>query len=84
MFAALAARGDLTVYPSDANFLLVRAAVDDLFDRLLERGVLVRDFSSQPGLERCIRVTVGTRAENDAFLAALTSVLGSDPADDRS
>ena len=38
-------------------------------------GVLVRDFSSWPRLEGCLRVTVGTPAENDAFLAALDAAL---------
>jgi histidinol-phosphate aminotransferase len=72
---ALDARPDVEVWPSSANFLLFRTAVPDLFDRLLEHGVLVRDFSRQPRLTGCLRVTVGTEAENDAFLDALTTVL---------
>ena len=46
-----------------------------LWKRLLERDVLVRDFSSWPRVEGCLRVTVGTPAENDAFLAALGEAL---------
>ncbi len=46
-----------------------------LWERLLQRGVLVRDFSSWPRVEDCLRVTVGTPAENDAFLAALGEVI---------
>lgn len=65
----------IEVFPSVANFLLVRSNLPALFDRLLEQGVLVRDFSSKPGLEGCVRVTIGTREENDAFLAALDRVL---------
>ena len=42
-----------------------------VWERLVERGVLVRDFSRWPRLEGCLRVTVGTPEENDAFLAAL-------------
>ena len=63
----------LTVFPSGANFLLVRVDGDGhaLWQRLVERGVLVRDFSRWPRLEDCLRVTVGTPDENDAFLAAL-------------
>ena len=63
--------------PSGANFLLVRVRGDahDLWQRLLDRGVLVRDFSSWPRVEGCLRVTVGTPDENDAFLAALDAVL---------
>jgi histidinol-phosphate aminotransferase len=60
------------VWPSEGNFLLVRfadaaaamAACDDA-------GVLVRDFSRQPGLAGCLRVTVGTAAENRQLLRAL-------------
>jgi histidinol-phosphate aminotransferase len=65
------------VWPSVANFLLFRAEVGGavLFERLLERGVLVRDFSSAPLLEGCLRVTIGTRGEDDAFLAAMKESL---------
>ncbi len=73
--ATLAARDDVEVWPSSANFLLLRTAVPDLFERLLERGVLVRDFSRQPRLSGCLRVTIGTPDENDAFLTAMTAVL---------
>ncbi len=73
--AALVARGDVEVFDSHANFLLLRTRRDGLFDALLTHGVLVRDFSHQPRLERCVRVTIGTAAENEAFLAALATVL---------
>jgi histidinol-phosphate aminotransferase len=73
--AALRRTAGVEVFDSAANFLLVRTAVPDLFQRLLDRGVLVRDFSSLPRLEGCIRVTIGTAAENDAFLAALHDAL---------
>jgi histidinol-phosphate aminotransferase len=69
----LATVDGITVYPSGANFLLLRAAGDGhlLWQQLVDRGVLVRDFSRWPRLEECLRVTVGTPVENDAFLAAL-------------
>lgn len=63
------------VWPTAANFLLLRTDVADLFDRLLARGVLVRDFSSHPRLEGCLRVTVGTPEENQRFLSALKESL---------
>lgn len=69
--AALAAMDGVHVWPSAANFLLLRTDVGDLFDRLLARGVLVRDFSRLPRLEGTVRASVGTPAENDAFLTAL-------------
>lgn len=62
---------DVEVFASEGNFLLLRTAVTDLFARLLARGVLVRDFSALPRLEGCLRVTIGTPEENDAFLAAM-------------
>lgn len=73
--AALCAVEGVEVFDSAANFLLFRTAVHDLFDRLLARGVLVRDFSRLPRLAGCLRVTVGTPQENDAFLAALKESL---------
>ena len=73
--AALADLDGVQVWPSVANFLLFRTAVPDLFDRLLTHGVLVRDFSSKPRLAGCLRVSIGTPAENDAFLAALRASL---------
>jgi histidinol-phosphate aminotransferase len=60
-------------YPSGANFVVGRDAADAhaVWERLVAKGVLVRDFSTSPRLEGCLRVTVGTTEENDAFLAAL-------------
>jgi histidinol-phosphate aminotransferase len=77
LFAALAATDGIDVSPSGANFLLFRVNGDahDLWKRLLAHDVLVRDFSSWPRIEGCLRVTVGTPAENDAFLAALREAL---------
>jgi histidinol-phosphate aminotransferase len=66
------------VWPSSANFVLFRPRVRpgrEVWEALVERSVLVRDCSSWPLLEGCLRVTVGTRDEDDAFLAALAEVL---------
>jgi len=65
-------------WPSGANFILFRPtslAGRDVWQRLVDRSVLVRDCSGWPRLENCLRVTVGTPEENDAFLAALQEVL---------
>lgn len=62
----------ITVYPSETNFLLIK--VDDaqaLSGYLAERGIGVRIFNTAPGLIGCMRVTVGTPVENDAFLQAV-------------
>ncbi|MEY3019233.1 MAG: hypothetical protein RLZZ272_217, partial [Actinomycetota bacterium] len=77
--AALEARGDLEVAPSSANFLLLRSERPALFGRLLEQGVLVRDVSAGAGLTGCLRVTIGTPAENDRFLDAVAVALGAVP-----
>lgn len=73
--AAIRRLPGVEVFDSAANFLLLRTGVRDLFDRLLERGVLVRDFSRAAALEGCLRVTVGTPEENDRFLDALEASL---------
>ncbi|MDQ4142613.1 MAG: histidinol-phosphate transaminase [Actinomycetota bacterium] len=66
----------LTTFPSRANFVLFRVDdADEVWSRLLEREVLVRNLSDQPGLEGCLRVTAGRPQENDAFLAALQEAL---------
>jgi histidinol-phosphate aminotransferase len=77
LFAALAETEGIDVCPSGANFLMFRVAGDahELWKRLLAQDVLVRDFSSWPRIEGCLRVTVGTPVENDAFLAALGEAL---------
>jgi histidinol-phosphate aminotransferase len=64
---------DVDVYPSSANFLLVRTQVPDVARRLRDAGVLVADVSEQlpAGF---IRISVGTRTENDAFLTACTKI----------
>ena len=57
------------VYPSQTNFLLVRTpAPDALYDALIEAGIIVRNRSRAAGCEGCLRLTVGTTAENDRLL----------------
>jgi histidinol-phosphate aminotransferase len=66
------------VWPSAANFILFRpttADADDVWQALVDRSVLVRNCSGWPGLAGCLRVTIGTRDEDDRFLAALREVL---------
>jgi histidinol-phosphate aminotransferase len=69
--AALSEATGWKVYPSSTNFLLVRAADAAAAQaRLLERGVLVRRQDRSPAMKGCIRITVGSRAENDALTEA--------------
>ncbi|MBI2419927.1 MAG: histidinol-phosphate transaminase [Ignavibacteriales bacterium] len=66
----------IIIYPSDANFLLVRfnnaATVQQ---RLAEKGIIIRDRSSQKGLADCLRITIGTPEENTILLQTLAGVI---------
>jgi histidinol-phosphate aminotransferase len=70
----------LTVAPSDANFLLFGTFEDRdaVWQRLLDRGVLIR----QTGPQGWLRVTVGSPEENGMFMSALLQVLGETTKDD--
>ncbi len=66
------------VWPSGANFVLFRPRRLDgssVWQQLVDRSVLVRNCSSWPRLEGCLRVTIGTPDEDDRFLAALEEIL---------
>ena len=78
-----AALGDipgLRVWPSSANFLLVKVPnAHDVWLRLRDEwSILVRDFSSSAGLADCLRITVGTPEENDRLIHALAALLKED------
>ena len=60
------------VFPSEANFLLVRVTdADALYARLLQDGIIVRNRSRVPGCEGCLRITIGTPEENRRLEASL-------------
>ncbi len=61
----------ITAYPSNSNFILFQVSKDGVFDQLKENGILVRNLSSHPRLKNCLRVTIGTKQENDQFLIQL-------------
>lgn len=67
----------VTPYPSDANFILIDVKQDNgpVLRGLRRRGILARNMGDFPGLETCIRVTVGRPEHNQAFLRALREVL---------
>jgi histidinol-phosphate aminotransferase len=78
LLARLADVPGVRAFRSRANFFLLECLSVDpraVFASLLRRGVLVRDVTSYPMLSRCLRVSVGTEAENDAFLHALGTAL---------
>jgi len=69
---------DVEVWPSSANFVLFRPTArsgDEVWQALLDESVLVRNCASWPGLDNCLRITIGTSDEDDRFLAALRKAL---------
>lgn len=63
------------VYPSDANFLLVKVDhANKRYDELVKRGVVVRNRSSQPLCENCLRFTIGTTEENEKLINILQNL----------
>ncbi len=62
----------IKVYPSDANFILVKVKdANGLYNYLLDRGIVVRNRSSLPGCEGCLRISIGTLEENQKLLKAI-------------
>ncbi len=76
VMTALAASGAIEkVFPSDANFVLVRTAGDArvLYEKLIAEGMIVRDRSRIRGCEGCLRITIGTPEENDRLIEQVTN-----------
>ncbi|WP_075352309.1 histidinol-phosphate transaminase [Algoriphagus marinus] len=66
------------IYPSDANFLLVKMPNANLvYDELIDQKVIVRNRSKVILCEDCLRITVGTRAENEHLIEALSKIFSS-------
>lgn len=62
-------------YPSDANFILIK--VDDAnkrYNQLIEKGIVIRNRSNQPLCENCLRITIGTKEENEKLITVLKLV----------
>ena len=63
-------KGILTIYPSDANFLLVEVEnADELYEKLIARKIIIRNRNSV--IKNCVRISVGTSGENEQLLNAL-------------
>ena len=76
LFRQMQGIGAIHAYPSKANFILFSCqSGKDVFLRLKEQGILVRDVSGYPLLENHLRVTVGSREENEMFLASLRGIV---------
>ncbi|MCX7193327.1 MAG: histidinol-phosphate transaminase [Proteobacteria bacterium] len=78
LYQQLSAIAGVEVYSSEANFLLLRLAdANRVFNELKRRGVLVKNLNGgHPMLNDCLRVTVGTPAENERFIEALQESIG--------
>lgn len=64
-----------TAYDSDANFLLVKVDNANLrYDQLIKQGIVVRNRTTQPLCENCLRITVGTEVENNELINILKSL----------
>jgi histidinol-phosphate aminotransferase len=77
VYAALRRAPGVAVFPSVTNFILFRLAdrlPAEVHAKFLERSVLLRDVSSWPGCAGCLRVSIGTPAENDRVIAAIDAV----------
>jgi histidinol-phosphate aminotransferase len=63
------------IYKSDANFLLVKVDNADLrYNQLLENGIVVRNRSNQPLCQNCLRITIGTKNENNSLIKTLNEL----------
>ena len=64
------------VYPSDANYLLVKCdGAKEVLNKLADKGIIVRDRSTQPKLENCIRISIGSEEENDILWEEIRKIL---------
>ncbi len=64
------------IYPSDANFILIKVEnAAHLYQHLVQKGIIVRNRSTQLNCENCIRISIGTPDENTQLLAALTTYI---------
>jgi histidinol-phosphate aminotransferase len=64
------------IYPTDANYILVKIQNASTVQKMMaDKGVIIRDRSSQPNLKNCLRITVGTHEQNKKLLELLSQVL---------
>lgn len=78
VYAALSQAPGVEVFPSVTNFILFRLAgrtPAEVHARFLDHSILLRDVSSWPGCAGCLRVSIGTPAENDRVIEAIDAVL---------
>jgi len=66
-----------TIFPSDANFLMVRVknSANDLVKTLADRGIIIRNRSSLPRCENCVRITIGRPEDNERLMKNMKEIL---------
>ena len=66
----------LEVFPSEANFITVRVPdANELFETLKQNCILIKKLhGSHPLLDQCVRITIGSAAQNDAVLAVIRNL----------
>ncbi|MEJ2105590.1 MAG: histidinol-phosphate transaminase, partial [Ignavibacteriaceae bacterium] len=68
--------GVINIFDSDANYLLMKCEnPKEVQRKLAEEGVIVRDRSTQPKLEGCLRISIGNEEENDVLWEAIRKIL---------
>ena len=76
LYQALKGMPSIKVYPTEGNFLLIRVPDgNSTWEKLMDRGILVRNFSHNPYLENCLRITIGDETANQVFLEAIKEIM---------
>lgn len=77
MISELSDIKDIEIYPSGANYIFFKTPVNSkiVFNKLIDKGILIRHFFDNPRLSSYLRVTVGSPEENIIFLKELSNIL---------
>ncbi|MDI6786207.1 MAG: histidinol-phosphate transaminase [bacterium] len=68
----------ITAYPSEANFILFKVEnnqADYVYEKLIKKGILIRSFKNISPISDCLRISMGTKEENDIFQEKLSQIL---------
>lgn len=69
---------EITPYSSEANFILFKvknSKSDYIYESLIKEGIIIRSFRNTPPVADCLRISIGTREENDIFMEKLKKIL---------
>ena len=74
LFTALSKISALHVYPSQANFILLKTPdANALFEHLKQNNILIKNLSQAPALDDCLRITIGAPEQNDLLMATVSA-----------